>query len=302
MTNTPRTECFEAWWEEEEAIEACRAVNLTPQIVWSQHNWDYWCKGGRATNLQVQDWQEKGLSGAYFPDNELWRSVWKWLMSLPIGRPTLEFTHPNGAPWTSPLVLADSTSPPRRPVDSTSPPRKKFKLTFREKPRDKQLEGEERHTAIRPTIQGFTSQSGQLRVEEQTLVSANDAEGMHIFAKMPLKKTSALSEPIIQVYPQRSFRKDATYRLDSPHRSTMTKMPLMKSSALSEPIIQVYSERSFEKDAITRLVIYSCHSSQLSRASQQSSGKQTQTWWSLAGVKSIPTTKIERRQCSKSEK
>ena len=66
-------------------------------------------------------------------------------MSLPMGEPTLELTHPDRAPSTSPLVLDIYTA-----SLSTFP-------EFQEKTQGEQLEDKETKFAIGLPIQGFTS-------------------------------------------------------------------------------------------------------------------------------------------------
>ena len=201
MTTTPGAQYPQAWWEGEEAINYLRLCNIHPLMVWSQHNWDYWSQGGKVTDLQLQGWQEKGIFGAYFPDNKRWRRVWRWLMSLPTGTPIWDFTHPDGAPWASPLVFEHSTD--SSGTSST----------------DDWLKDDEEISSIGLSIQVSASQSSQLRAAKQTSVLVNDAERIDTSTKMPL--TSQL-DPMNQalavsheVHPQRWFKKDAGSHFES---------------------------------------------------------------------------------------
>ena len=221
----------------------------------------------RDGQLEGEEWRSaNGLAN-------LWRIAWKWLMSIPMGRFTLAFPRPDGAPWTSLLLLEDSKSS----LNKSS--------NFQEKARDGQLESEERRSMTSGAIEGFTSQSSQIRSEEQTSVSANDAESVDTSAKMPSKRSSALSEVASQVYSQCPFHKDATpHFIYCASHSPRAKMSLVRSSAFSEPIPPLDPQRC------------ACHSSYSSRTSQQSPGRQTQARWGyLERIESIRAKADKRR-------
>ena len=283
MASTPTR----VWWEDEENLILLQLENMSPQMVWSQHNWTYWSQGGKATELQLQDWQMKGIYGAYFPDNVLWQHEWNWLMSLPVGKLTLEFTHLKGVPWTSPLVLENSNSPPQ--PSSKSP----------ERPRDEQLEGEERKSVVGLAIEGSTPQSGQLRAVEQTSSPANGAEGPNSLATVPIMRSSALSDPILPVYSQCSLEKDVgSHFKPCAYHLRLAKRHLMEWSSLSEPDPEVCSQRSFRKDATSHFIYCAC-----TRVNRQSTRKRTNGWWSFAGTGSIlADAEKKRAQCWNSEK
>ncbi|KAL8793582.1 MAG: hypothetical protein Q9195_003845 [Heterodermia aff. obscurata] len=160
MTTTPKAQYPQAWWDDKEWIKQLRSINMDPQMVWSHHNWDHWTRGGKATDLQLRGWQEKGLYGAYFPDNERWQKEWKWLMSLPIGKPILESTHPNWSSWSSSLLPENSATSPRTTLES------------QESPRGDQLETRGRKSAIGSPIEGPPSHWNSDRDPRRSLARA----------------------------------------------------------------------------------------------------------------------------------
>ena len=156
--------------------------------------------------MQLQGWQEKGLFGAYFPDNGRWRHVWKWLMSQPAA--IWEFTHPNGAPWASPLVFEDSSESSR--TGST----------------DNRPKGSGKEPAIDLSIQVSALQFGQLRAAKQTSVLVNDVERMNLTSQRdPENQELAV---LCEVHPQRSFKKDAGLHFGSIPAEGKTERTLLR--------------------------------------------------------------------------